>query len=115
MEAKYIEHVSEPWFSLISSGLKIVEGRKNKGRFSEIVAGDVIKWMNDDFGQREVTTIVTGVQKYGTFREYLESEGLDECLPGVKDINAGEEVYYQYYTRDDERIYGVVAILLKII
>lgn len=115
MEPKYIEHVSEPWFSLILFGLKTVEGRKNKGRFSEIVAGDVIKWMNDDFGRREVTTIVTGVQKYGTFREYLESEGLNKCLPGVKYMNAGEDVYYEYYTRDDERIYGVVAIRLKII
>ena len=30
---KYNIQVSEPWFTLISLGLKKVEGRKNKGTF----------------------------------------------------------------------------------
>jgi len=35
MEAKYYknENLSEPWFTLISLGLKTVEGRKNKGKW----------------------------------------------------------------------------------
>jgi hypothetical protein len=37
MEIKYREqHLSEPWFSLISLGLKTVEGRKNKNIFKEM-------------------------------------------------------------------------------
>jgi ASC-1-like (ASCH) protein len=36
MEIKYNEHLSEPWFSLISLGLKTVEGRKNKGKFKKV-------------------------------------------------------------------------------
>lgn len=46
---KYIEHVSEPWFSLILLGIKKVEGRLNKGRFGEMKEGDIIEWYNDDF------------------------------------------------------------------
>ena len=41
MEPKYKENVSEPWFTLISLGLKTVEGRKNKGRFKEMQIGDI--------------------------------------------------------------------------
>jgi hypothetical protein len=35
MEIKYNEHLSEPWFTLISLGLKTVEGRK-KSKFKEM-------------------------------------------------------------------------------
>jgi hypothetical protein len=37
-------HVSEPWFSLISLGIKTIEGRKNKGIFKELKIGDVVEW-----------------------------------------------------------------------
>jgi hypothetical protein len=33
MDGKYILHLSEPWFTLISLGLKTVEGRKKKKRY----------------------------------------------------------------------------------
>jgi hypothetical protein len=41
--AKYNEHLSEPWFTLISLGLKTVEGRKNKGKFKEMQVGDIVE------------------------------------------------------------------------
>jgi hypothetical protein len=39
MEPKYSEHLSEPWFFLISLGFKTVKGRLNKGRFQEMQIG----------------------------------------------------------------------------
>lgn len=115
MEPKYIEHLSEPWFTLISMGLKTVEGRKNKGKFKEMVVGDIIKWTNDDFASREVMTRVISKQEYRTFQEYLESEGLDKCLPGIKNMETGLSVYFKYFTKEDEDTYGVVAIRLELI
>jgi ASC-1-like (ASCH) protein len=47
----YIENVSEPWFTLISLGLKTVEGRKNKGRFKDMQVGEIIEWTNKDFNR----------------------------------------------------------------
>ena len=44
MEPKYIENLSEPWFTLIQLGLKTVEGRKNKGKFKEMKVGDIIEY-----------------------------------------------------------------------
>jgi ASC-1-like (ASCH) protein len=52
----YLEHLSEPWFSLISLGLKTIEGRKNKGRFKEMQVGEIIEWRNDDFMYRSILT-----------------------------------------------------------
>jgi hypothetical protein len=47
-------HVSEPWFSLISLGIKTIEDRKNKGIFKELKIGEVIEWFNNDFNDRKL-------------------------------------------------------------
>lgn len=106
-------HVSEPWFTLISLGLKTVEGRKNKGIFKEMKSGDIIEWENSDFGHRSIQTKVVGKAVYKSFKEYLENEGLENCLPGITNIENGLAVYYRYYSKKDEAEYGVVAIRLE--
>ena len=115
IKPKYIENVSEPWFSLILLGLKIVEGRKNKGRFKDMKVGDIVEWKNNDFMPRSVLTEIVGKAEYPTFREYLETEGLEKCLPSIQSIDNGLDVYYKYYTKEDEKEFGVVAIRLKVI
>ena len=112
---KYIENVSEPWFTLISLGLKTVEGRKNKGKFKEMQVGEIIEWRNDDFNPRSVLTKIIKKQEYNTFREYLETEGLNKCLPGITNLDNGLSVYFKYYTKEDEKEFGVIAIVLELI
>ena len=112
---KYIENVSEPWFSLIKLGLKTIEGRRNKGRFKEMKIGDIIKWTNNDFNSRSVLTRIKNKNKYNTFKEYLETEGLQKCLPGIDTIENGLSVYFKYFTKKDEEEFGVIAIELELI
>ena len=112
---KYIENISEPWFTLISLGLKTVEGRKNKGKFKEMKVNDTVEWINNDFKPRNVLTRITKKVEYNTFKEYLETEGLDKCLPGMPDIEHGLSVYFKYFTKEDEKEFGVIAIGLELI
>ena len=111
----YIEKLSEPWFTLISLGLKTVEGRKNRGKFKEMKPGDIIRWVNQDFMERDVFTKIVSKTEYPTFQEYLETEGLDKCLPGMPDIAHGLSVYFKYFTKEEEAEFGVVAIRLKLV
>jgi len=115
MEIKYNEHLSEPWFSLISLGLKTVEGRKNKGKFKDIQVGDIIQWNNHDFKERKIFTTIIGKAEYKTFEEYLKIEGLDKCLPGMPTLEHGLSVYFKYFTKEEETEFGVVAIRLKLL
>jgi ASC-1-like (ASCH) protein len=117
MEPKYLENLSEPWFTLIQLGLKTVEGRKNKGKFKEMKVGDIIEWKNEDFKPRSFLTQITGKAEYPNFKTYLETEGLEKCLPNMEKygIEHGLSVYYKYYTKEDEQAFGVVAIRLKVI
>lgn len=111
----YVEHVSKPWFTLISLGLKTVEGRKNKGRFKDMQVGEIIEWRNDDFMPRSIQTRIIRKAVYNTFKEYLTTEGLDKCLPSIPTLEHGLSVYYKYFTKEDEAQYGVVAIELQLI
>jgi ASC-1-like (ASCH) protein len=111
----YLLHLSEPWFSLVMLGHKKVEGRKNKGNFKDMKIGEIIEWFNDDFGMRKIKTRIIGKNTYSTFQEYLESEGLTNCLPSILDIESGVNVYYKYYTKEEEKEFGVVAIVLELI
>jgi len=111
----YREHLSEPWFTLVSLGLKTCEGRLHKNRFREFKEGDIIQWINDDFGleRRCFTKIITYVKVYGTFEEYLNDKGLEKCLPGMPNLEHGLGVYFKYFTKEDEKKYGVVSFELE--
>lgn len=113
--ADYVENVSEPWYSFISMGLKVVEGRKDKGKFHNMKVGELIEWQNYDFAPRHVLTRIVYKKRYTTFKDYLELEGMDRCLPGMTTLNHGLSVYYKYYTPEDEATYGVMAITLELI
>ena len=113
--AKYSEHLSEPWFTLISIGLKTVEGRKNKGRFKEMQVGDIVEWKNNDFKERKILTKITGKAEYKTFSNYLETEGLNKCLPGIPSLEHGLSVYFKYFTKEEETEFGVIAIRIELI
>ena len=112
----YTKSVGEPWFSLIKLGLKSVEGRLNKGEFSKFKKNDIVVWTNNDFGNlRSVKTKIKSIRKYKTFNDYLSKEGLEKCLPGIDTIKDGENVYYKYYSKENEEEFGILAIRLQII
>ena len=116
----YKKHVSEPWFRLIKRGEKTVEGRLNKGEFSQMKKGDIIEWFNNDLNKngskkRPFKTKIVDIKEYKSFEDYLKTERLKNTLPGINRINNGLEIYYKYFTKEDEKKYGILAIKLEVI
>jgi ASC-1-like (ASCH) protein len=115
----YKEHLSEPWFSLISLGLKTCEGRLHKHRFQTYKVGDIVMWFNDDFGKtRFVMTEITRTYVMETFKDFLTDNfhgGLKDALPGMPSLSHGLQVYQKYFTKEDEKKYGVVSFDLKVL
>lgn len=120
MVSEYTKSVQEPWFSLIKTGTKVVEGRPKKGIFNKIKKDDIVIWTNDITGKiRECKTKVVGVRYYDTFYDMIETEGLYNVLPangaGIKTVEDGvEKVYRQWYNADIENEYGVCAIEVEV-
>lgn len=101
---KFAITVQEPWASYILSGQKTVEGRLNRGKFATAHVGDTVT-LND-----HTTFTIVAKNQYPTFRAMLESEGLANVLPGVASLDDGVQVYYQFYTPEEEQEFGVVGL-----
>jgi len=106
-------NVSEPWFSLMKNKKKRIEGRLNKGVFSSLEKGEIIKFVNGSDKQVSFKAKIKKIVKYNTFEEYLSQEGLKRTLPKVLTIEEGCNIYYKYYTREQEREYKILAIYIK--
>ena len=80
----YQKKLQEPWFGLIQTGVKKVEGRPNKGDFAEMDVGDNVEWTNDLTGKnRRLLTKIVGIRRYNTFYDMIETEGLNNVLPAT--------------------------------
>jgi ASC-1-like (ASCH) protein len=112
MNKPLIKDVQDPWFTYISKGLKIVEGRLNKGSFQDINKGDIVIWRN---GNKKVKTKVISLHRHATFRNMLRYHRLKNTLPEIKTIAEGEKIYSSFYSSSDVKKYGILAIKLKII
>lgn len=106
------KHVQDPWFSYIKRGEKTVEGRLNKGSFTEMKVNDVVLWRNDN---KSVKTKIISIHHHKSFENMLKSHSLKNTLPGIKTIKDGVNVYREFYSKKDEQKYGVLAIKLKIL
>lgn len=108
-------NVSQPWFRHIRNGVKTVEGRLNKGKFRDMKSGDVLVISNtsgkrDSSKNNKVVAVVTKINQYDSFEEYLSREGLNSTLPGIKTISEGMAVYRQFYSPEDELKFGIAAV-----
>jgi len=112
----YKSNVKNVWWKEIKSGKKSVEGRLNKGKFAQFKKNDIVIWINTD-NKKECKTKIVRITKYKNFYEYLINEGLRNTLPikEITSIDKGVEIYYKYYSKEDELKYGILAIELKII
>jgi len=110
-------NVQEPWFDYIKNKQKTIEGRLNKGIFSELNVGDeiIINKKKNDMTIDYVEAKIIRITKYKSFEEYLSQEGLRRTLPGINTIEDGENIYYKFYTKQDEEKYGILAIRIVLI
>jgi len=105
-------NIKEPWFTHIKNKDKRIEGRLDKGQFSKLEKGEIVKFVNNT---ASFNAKIHKIVKYKTFEEYLSQEGLKRTLPDIKTIEEGKNIYYKYYTREQEKEFGILAIYIKLI
>ncbi len=109
--AKHKIHCQEPWFSLLKSGKKPVEGRKNSSFYQKIRVGDEIEFFLDN---HSFVASVTGINIYASVEEYLTTETIERALPGVATMAEGLRVYYAWNTPEEIRRYGFLGIQIEV-
>jgi len=102
-------NVQEPYLSHIKKGIKTIEGRLNKGKFADIKKDDIVL-INDDFKVK-----IIGLKTYTTFKEMIMNEGVEKVIPNATSLDEAVNVYYKFYTKEQENEYGVIAIKMQLI
>lgn len=98
-------NVQEPYLSFILNGQKTVEGRLNKGTFKDLKVGDKLS-----IGPDEKLFIVKQINCYDSFKNMIIKEGISNIIPDKNTIKDAEAVYYKFYTKEQEKEFGVLAI-----
>jgi ASC-1-like (ASCH) protein len=81
------------YLKLIETGLKTAEGRINSGGFAKLEVGSKVKFFEKNNPKNYVICEVLEIKSYLTFREMLESEGVENMLPGITSLEEGVQIY----------------------
>ena len=108
----------------IIAGLKTIEGRLNRDKFSQYKIGDLI-WLRRDIrdndgilhdGELHVAQVkIIDIRHYKTFLELTTKENFRNVIPDAKDAISAADEYNKFYSKSDQDRYGVLAIEIKII
>lgn len=103
----------------IIAGRKTIEGRLNKGKFAEYAVGDLISLRRDYRdelgvlcdGERGAACVkIVSIRKYKTFLDMTKNENYKLIIPSAASPESAAMVYDKYYSADDQKKYGVLAI-----
>lgn len=98
--------ISEPYFSQLQDGSKIVEGRSWKS-FEKYKIWDSIIFKNKN---KVLKKTITNIVKYKTLEDYLDQEGVDNCLPWIDNKEKAIEVYNQIpWYKEKIKKYWIIA------
>ena len=111
----YKKSLREPWFTLIKLGIKKYEGRLYVDIWKDIKIGDTIIFTNKDIGERVITVKIKSIQIFKSLIDMFNTIDIIYILPGFNNIDDGYNLYHKYYTKDDEKKYGMVLYEIEII
>lgn len=115
---KQISNPSDtPWLDWIEEGIKVYEGRLNKGDWSNMKVGDTIIFTTTewDYNKSGVKVEITKINQYDTFGDAFRKHGCRLVpIPGVSS-NQVDNLYSRYFPMVDVLRYGVLAIKVKVV
>lgn len=108
----------------IIDGRKTIEGRLKKGKFAEYRLGDTVRLRRDyrdaegvlHDGEPDAATVtITAIREYPTFLAMVKGEGYQKVIPAAPSTEAAAAEYDKYYSAEDQRDYGVLAIEVRLL
>lgn len=106
----------------IIAGRKTIEGRLNKGKFSEYRPGDTVSLRRDyrdkngvlQDGEPDAARVeIVAIRQYPTFLEMVKTEGYEKVIPSAASATVAADEYNRYYRTEDQALYGVLAIEVR--
>lgn len=103
------------YFDKIKTGEKNYEIRLNDEKRRLINVGDVLIFNKEPELKEKIATEVKELVYFNSFEELLNTLPVEKIGFKSMDKQSIKDVYYQFYSKEDENKYGVVAIKVKVI
>ena len=104
-------YLKERPFNDILNNKKTIEGRLNKGIFSEMKINDSIIFINK---QKKINVKIVNIRHFESFDEMLTVLPFKNILPSITNFNEGVELYNSLYNENKIKKYGVVSLFIKL-
>ena len=111
MTTHQLKLAAEP-FDAIVSGNKTIESRLYDAKRQKIQIGDRIIFTNRDNSEQTVTAEVVGLLRYATFRDLFSHNNPRKF--GGDNVEWLENQISEFYSIEDQKIYGVIGIEFKV-
>jgi len=111
MTTHQLKLATEP-FNAIISGNKTIESRLYDTKRQKIQIGDRIIFTNRDNSEQTVTTEVVGLLRYATFCDLFSHNNPRKF--GGDNVEWLENQISEFYSIEDQKIYGVIGIEFKV-
>jgi len=107
----------------IIAGHKTIEGRLNRGKFADYQVGDIVSLRRDtrdEHGQLQdgeanaAEVEIIAIRHYESFLDMVRAEGYERVIPSASSNEAAAAEYNRYYSIEDQKKYGVLAIEVKL-
>ena len=105
--------LSKPWFDLVKSGKKNVEGRIYDEKRQKLKVGDHIEFSNSS-GNNKFKKKIIKLKTYDNFEKAIKDAKLKNILPGIKTYTEGVKVYHNIPEfKEKSKKFGVLNIYLS--
>ena len=111
MTTHQLKLATEP-FNAIISGDKTIESRLYDAKRQKIQIGDRIIFTNRDNSEQTAIAEVVGLLRYATFRDLFSHNNPRKF--GGDNIEWLENQISEFYSIEDQKIYGVIGIEFKV-
>jgi len=108
---------------LIAKGNKTVEGRLGKTKFLLLTVGDEIFIREDIYQHGKIISSIDNrlkikidsISRFNSFEQMLKEVGYKNAVPLAKDLYDAVAQYRTYYSKNDEKEYGVIAFQFHVV
>ena len=111
MTTHQLKLATEP-FNAIISGNKTIESRLYDTKRQKIQIGDRIIFTNRDNSEQTATAEVVGLLRYATFRDLFSHNNPRKF--GGDNVEWLENQISEFYSIEDQKIYGVIGIEFRV-
>lgn len=108
-----IIHLDEDIFEVVKNGTKCVECRLNDEKRRLLKIGDSLTFLKRPDDKEKIEAIVDDLKYYDNFNDMMNDYSIEEVY--IKGYSREEflKLLERFYTIDDQKKYGVVAIKFK--